>query len=89
MDGLILAAPWLALAALALIALILLRRQVRGLLSLLARTGVGLALLAAVNVVGGFIGVTLGVNLANALVLGILGVPGFALLLMVNWVLRT
>ena len=34
-------------------------------------------------------GVGLGVNLVNALVLGLLGLPGFGLLLMLQWVLRT
>ena len=38
--------------------------------------------------VGGLIGVTLGVNLFNALVLGVLGAPGFGLLLMLPWALR-
>ena len=30
----------------------------------------------------------LGVNLFNALILGILGIPGFGLLMMLNWALR-
>jgi len=37
--------------------------------------------------VGGLVGLHLGVNLVNALVLGVLGVPGFGLLLMLNWAL--
>jgi len=51
------------------------------------RTGVGLAVLYALSGVGGLAGVHLGVNLVNALVLGLLGAPGFGLLLMVHWVL--
>ena len=47
----------------------------------------GLAALAAFSPVGGLIGVSLGVNLANALVMGLLGVPGFGLLLMLHWAL--
>lgn len=35
------------------------------------------------------IGLGLGVNLVNALILGVLGVPGLGLLLMLQWVLRT
>ena len=34
------------------------------------------------------IGVSLGVNPINALVLGVLGAPGFGLLLMLQWALR-
>ena len=47
-----------------------------------------LAGLALFSQVGRLIGVQLGVNLVNALVLGVLGLPGFGLLLMVQWVLR-
>ena len=38
--------------------------------------------------VGTLLGVNLGVNLLNGLVLGALGLPGFALLLMAQWVGR-
>ena len=54
---------------------------------LAARTGIGLMVLWGLSGVGGLVGVHLGVNLLNALVLGLLGVPGFGLLLMLNWVL--
>ena len=47
-----------------------------------------LAALALFSSVGHYIGVNLGVNLVNALVLGVLGVPGFGLLLMLQWALR-
>ena len=65
----------------------LLGRPLKHLLRLCLRTGVGLAALAAFSPVGGLIGVSLGVNLANALVMGLLGVPGFGLLLMLHWAL--
>ena len=48
---------------------------------------VAVAALAALSPLGPLIGVGLGVNLANALVMGLLGVPGFGLLLMLNWAL--
>ena len=54
---------------------------------LLGRTGVGIAFLALWSQVGGMLGLSLGVNLFNALVLGLLGIPGFGLLLMMNWAL--
>ena len=60
-----------------------------GLLYQLAlRSSVGLAVLALFSQVGGFVGIKLGVNLVNALILGALGAPGFGLLLMLQWVLR-
>ena len=80
--------PWLAVALLALSILALLHRPLGRLLRLAARSAVGLAVLALFSQVGQFIGVSLGVNLVNALILGVLGVPGFGLLLMLQWVIR-
>lgn len=79
---------WVLAAVILLVALILLRRPLRALFRLLGRMIAGLAGLFAFSQVGGLIGVTLGVNLINALVVALLGVPGFGLLLMVNWVLQ-
>lgn len=69
-------------------ALLLLRRPAARLIRLALRSGVGLAALALLSQVGHLVGVRLGVNLFNALVLGLLGLPGFGLLLMLQWVLR-
>ena len=80
--------PWGALALLLLAALALFHRPLGCLLRLAVRSSVGLAVLALFSSVGHYIGVNLGVNLVNALVLGVLGVPGFGLLLMLQWALR-
>ena len=76
--------PWGALALLLLAALALFHRPLGCLLRLAVRSSVGLAVLALFSSVGHYIGVNLGVNLVNALVLGVLGVPGFGLLLMLQ-----
>ena len=68
-------------------ALVLLRRPATRLLHLALRSSVGLAVLALFAQVSQFIGIHLGVNLVNALVLGLLGLPGFGLLLMLQWIL--
>ena len=80
--------PWGSLALLLLAALALFHRPLGCLLRLAVRSSVGLAVLALFSSVGHYIGVNLGVNLVNALVLGVLGVPGFGLLLMLQWALR-
>ncbi|MCI9120812.1 MAG: pro-sigmaK processing inhibitor BofA [Oscillibacter sp.] len=54
---------------------------------LLVNTLLGFCALWAVNLTAGATGITLGINLWNALVIGILGLPGFFLLLLVQWVL--
>ena len=56
-------------------------------LKLLANTALGFLALWAVDLTSGVTGIALGLNLWNALVIGILGLPGFALLLLVQWVL--
>ena len=50
-------------------------------------TLLGLAALALVNATSAFTGIALGLNLFNALVVGVLGVPGLVLLILVQWVL--
>lgn len=71
-----------------LLLLILFRRLVARVVKLLLRTALGAGFLAALSYVGGAIGLNLGVNLYNALVLGVLGVPGFGLLMMLNWLVQ-
>ena len=80
--------PRLALGLLLLAGLALLRRPLGQLLRLAVRSSVGLAVLALFSQVSPLIGVSLGVNPINALVLGVLGAPGFGLLLMLQWALR-
>lgn len=58
---------------------------VKGVGRLCLRTVGGLITLFLINPLAGLIGVHLGVNLCNALILGVLGVPGFGLLLLVHW----
>ena len=54
---------------------------------LLANTLLGFLALWVVNLTAGVTGIALGVNLWNALVIGVLGLQGFVLLLLVQWVL--
>ena len=54
---------------------------------LLVNTLLGFLALWAVNVTAGVTGIALGVNVFNALVIGVLGLPGFVLLLLVQWVI--
>lgn len=81
--------PWLAGIALTAIALVILRRPLGCLWRLGVRSAGGLAALAVFHPVGSLLGVTLGINCSNALILGMLGAPGFGLLLMLQWVLQT
>lgn len=76
------------LAAFLLLALIrLFRTPLRVAFRLLLNTLLGFLALWTVNLTAGLTGVALGLNLLNALVIGILGLPGFVLLLLTQWVL--
>lgn len=72
-----------------LLLLVLLRRVVATVVKLVLRTAVGAGVLTVLSYVGGAIGLNLGVNLGNALVLGVLGAPGLGLLMMLNWLVRS
>ena len=56
-------------------------------LRLLANTLLGFLALWVVQLTSGLTGIALGMNLWNALVIGVLGLPGFVLLLLIHWVL--
>ena len=81
--------PWLTGLLPILAALLLLRLPLGRLCRLGVRSAGGLAALAVLSRIGQFLGISLGVNWLNALVLGLLGLPGFGLLLMLQWVLQT
>lgn len=79
---------WWAAAGLAVLTLVLARRPLSALGRLAARSGMGMVFLWLFQGLGSLMGVHLGINLLNSLVLGALGIPGFALLLMTQWVVR-
>lgn len=79
--------PWLLVGLTAAGALLLLRAPLRRLGGFCLRTLLGLLALAAFHPLGGLLGCALGINLANAAVLALLGAPGFGLLLLLNWAL--
>lgn len=58
-------------------------------LRLVGNTALGFGAVWALNLTTVYTGLSLGLNLFNALTIAILGVPGFCLLLMVKWVLGT
>ncbi len=57
-------------------------------LKVLGNTLLGFLALWGVNLTAGATGIALGMNLWNALVIGVLGLPGLILLLLTQWVLR-
>lgn len=62
-----------------------LSRPIADLGRMLLRSAAAFCAIWAVNVVGAFAGFHMGLNLVSALTIGILGVPGIALLLAVKY----
>lgn len=76
------------LAAFFLLALVrIFRAPLRLALKVLGNTLLGFLALWGVQLTAGATGIALGLNLWNALVVGILGLPGLILLLLTQWVL--
>lgn len=73
---------------LAAVALAVLRRPLALLFRFLLRSSLALAALALLAPAARTVGIHLGANLFNAFILGSLGVPGFGLLLMLQWAVR-
>ncbi len=77
------------MCALGIILLFLMFKVFSSPLKLILKLGLntllGFAALYIFNLLGGFTGFTLGLNWFNAVILGILGIPGFGLLLVLRW----
>ena len=56
-------------------------------LKLLVNAASGLVALWLVNLLSGVTGIYLGLNLVNALIVGIFGLPGLILLILLHWIL--
>lgn len=65
----------------------LLKKPLKLVFKLLLNTLMGFIALILINIAGAFIGISIGINWINSLVVGIFGVPGVALLLILQWLL--
>lgn len=65
----------------------ILQTPLRLALRLAANTALGFAALWVVHLTAGLTGITLGINLVNALIIAVLGLPGLGFLLLAQWVL--
>ncbi len=68
-----------------LIAIKLFTAQIRWVLKIIINIVLGFISLLLFNLVGMSVGITVGVNLLNSIIIGLLGLPGFGLVLMLKW----
>ncbi|MGM9522197.1 MAG: pro-sigmaK processing inhibitor BofA family protein [Oscillospiraceae bacterium] len=80
-------APGIITVVLVVLAVLLFTKPLKLVVKLLINTALGFAALILINKFGASIGVTIGVNWLNAAVVGILGLPGVALLLALKWLM--
>lgn len=73
---------WMAAGSAVFLALLIFRRPLGAAARLAARSALGLGGIWLFNQVGALIGVEVGVNLLTGLTVGVLGLPGFGLLLL-------
>ena len=77
----------IAIVLIILLFIKLLTTPLRFIVKFIFNTLLGFAVLIIVNFLGSYIGISLGVNWINAVVIGLLGLPGVALLLVLQWLL--
>ena len=77
----------LAGLSLALILLRVIKTPLKLAMRLLGNTLLGLLALYILQSTSAYTGIALGLNLWNALVVGVLGLPGLGLLLLLQWIL--
>lgn len=75
------------IAVLIVLSFTIFKKSLKLIFKLLLNTVIGIIALILVNSIGALIGISIGINLVNALVVGIFGVPGVALLLLLQWLL--
>ena len=75
------------IAAAAILFFTLFRRPIRFILKVLFNILLGFVALILINMFGAFIGITIGVNWINAVVVALLGLPGVILLIVLQWIL--
>ena len=65
----------------------LLKRPIKWAFKMLLNALIGFVGLFILNFLGAFIGISLGVNWFNAIITGVLGIPGVILLLLIKYIL--
>jgi inhibitor of the pro-sigma K processing machinery len=66
---------------------VLFTKPLKLIIKLLINTALGFAILVAINHFGAAYGIVIGVNWLNAIIVGIFGIPGVALLLVLKWLM--
>ena len=83
------ASPWIigvAVAILLSIFSIIFKTSLKLAIKIILNAAVGFVLLFIFNALGNFLGITLAINWINAIIAGVLGIPGIVLLLILKFI---
>ena len=76
---------WMAIAGLSLVAILFFNRQIKAAINIVRNAILGIIGILACNMLLAPAGVAVGVNVLTVFVVGVLGVPGFLLLYLTQW----
>ena len=76
---------WIAIAGMGLVAILFFSRQIKVIFNVARSAAVGVLGILACNMLLAPMGLAVGVNLMTVFIVGVLGVPGFLLLYLTQW----
>ena len=76
---------WMAVAGLGLIAILFFNRQIKAAFNIIRNAILGIVGILACNMLLAPVGIAVGVNALTIFIVGVLGIPGFLLLYLTQW----
>lgn len=76
---------WMAVAMLGLIAIMFFSRQIKATFNIIKNAALGTIGILACNMLLAPMGIAVGVNALTVFIVGVLGIPGFLLLYLTQW----
>ena len=76
---------WMAIAGMGLVAILFFSRQIKVIFNAVRNAAIGILGILACNMLLAPMGLAVGVNLMTIFIVGILGIPGFLLLYLTQW----
>ena len=76
---------WMTVAGLGLVAILFFNRQIKATFNIVRNAVLGIAGILACNMLLAPVGVAVGVNMLTVFIVGVLGIPGFLLLYLTQW----
>ena len=76
---------WIAVVGLGLVAMLFFNRHIKAAFNVIRNAGLGILGILACNMLLAPVGLAVGVNVLTVFIIGVLGIPGFFLLYLTQW----